>query len=68
MSVNERLTATYQSEHQSHSCTSASSSVKLTTNEHVWVLMNDQYSRYQVYEDGDLAWITFTGTLIQVLQ
>ncbi|KAH3754748.1 hypothetical protein DPMN_189429 [Dreissena polymorpha] len=35
MSVNVRLTATIQSVRTS--CTSASSSVKLTRNEHVWV-------------------------------
>ncbi|KAH3754700.1 hypothetical protein DPMN_189381 [Dreissena polymorpha] len=39
MSVKARLVAALQMDLQSISCTSASSSVKLTRNEHVWVLI-----------------------------
>ncbi|XP_052263932.1 coadhesin-like isoform X2 [Dreissena polymorpha] len=67
MSVKARLTATYQSEANSNSCTSASSSVKLIKNEHVWVLLNGQYTTSNIYESGQDVWMTFSGTLIQEL-
>ncbi|KAH3754264.1 hypothetical protein DPMN_188929 [Dreissena polymorpha] len=67
MSVNTRLTATEQTEHTYSSCTSASSSVKLTMNEHVWVKMYSIYTSTTIYEDGVNAWISFTGMLTQEL-
>ncbi|KAH3754742.1 hypothetical protein DPMN_189423 [Dreissena polymorpha] len=61
-----RLTATVQTENAFAACTSASSSVKLTRNEHVWVKMNGQYTTTQLYEDA-MTWISFTGMLAQEL-
>ncbi|XP_052232909.1 thrombospondin-2-like [Dreissena polymorpha] len=65
MSSNTRLTSTrgYDS---STGCTSVSTTVKLNTNEHVWVLMAGQYDSSSVYQ-GPLDWNIFTGTLIQQL-
>ncbi|XP_052235583.1 coadhesin-like [Dreissena polymorpha] len=67
MSVMARLTASYQAEHSYVACTSASSSVKLTRNEHVWVLFESQYNATQIDESGQNVWNAFTGTLIQEL-
>ncbi|KAH3739259.1 hypothetical protein DPMN_045909 [Dreissena polymorpha] len=63
----ERLTASIQSSSGYSSCASASSPVKLTRNEHVWVHMLNQYTPLHIYADGQDVWISFTGTLIQEL-
>ncbi|KAH3754902.1 hypothetical protein DPMN_189582 [Dreissena polymorpha] len=67
MSVKVRLSATLQQvpSGSTFSCASASCSVKLIRNEHVWVMMEYQYTTSQIYENGDYSWISFTGTLIQ---
>ncbi|KAH3754724.1 thrombospondin-2-like [Dreissena polymorpha] len=67
MSAMTRLTATMQTENGYPACTSASSSVKLTRNEHVWVKMDGQLTTGQLYENSTLTWISFTGMLTQEL-
>ncbi|KAH3754904.1 hypothetical protein DPMN_189584 [Dreissena polymorpha] len=67
MSVKVRLTATIQQVSSStYVCESASCSVKLTRNEHVWVMKAQQSIASQIYETGN-SWNSFTGTLIQEL-
>ncbi|KAH3753385.1 hypothetical protein DPMN_188021 [Dreissena polymorpha] len=66
ISAMTRLTATGQTENAYAACTSASSSVKLTRNEHVWVKMEGQITTSQFYEDST-TWICFTGMLTQEL-
>ncbi|KAH3754937.1 hypothetical protein DPMN_189617 [Dreissena polymorpha] len=67
MSVKVRLTATEDQQGSSHNalCVSAEVSVKLIRNEHVWVMMNSQYTTSQINESGNNVWNFFTGTLIQ---
>ncbi|KAH3754956.1 hypothetical protein DPMN_189636 [Dreissena polymorpha] len=67
MFVKVRLTATDQQESTSYSCASASCAVKLTRNEHVWVMMHQQYTTSQIFETDEQTWNSFTGTLIQQL-
>ncbi|KAH3754920.1 hypothetical protein DPMN_189600 [Dreissena polymorpha] len=62
-----RSTATLNYTYNDPSCTSASSSVKLTRNEYVWVKMYGQYTKSTIYEDSSLIWNTFTGPLTQEL-
>ncbi|XP_052237030.1 coadhesin-like isoform X4 [Dreissena polymorpha] len=51
MIVKVRLTATDQQvSSTSYSCASASCAVKLTRNEHVWVMMHQQYTTSQIFE------------------
>ncbi|KAH3754898.1 hypothetical protein DPMN_189578 [Dreissena polymorpha] len=68
MSGMVRLTAFVQEESSTSSgCTSASSSVKLIRNEHVWVRMFQQVTTSEIFEDLSYNWILFTGTFIQEL-
>ncbi|XP_052235909.1 uncharacterized protein LOC127847794 isoform X3 [Dreissena polymorpha] len=64
ISSSTHLTATFEHHTTDVACTSASTSVKLNRNEHVWVLIQGTSS--YLY-DGYNGWNTFTGTLIQEL-
>ncbi|XP_052234837.1 coadhesin-like isoform X3 [Dreissena polymorpha] len=63
MSGTVYLTNTYNYNYNNPSCTSASCSVKLTMNEHVWVMMGGRYTSAIYTGSGN----SFTGMLIQEL-